>query len=123
MLVLKSQANNYLPTSQQVGVRLVVDEVGEATFPDNAGFTLSPGRSIEVLLEKEKVIRMNLPSGSCRNVKNDWENQIFNDTNYSIEVSLYEAGWPSWDTHPPQLSSNPQLTSSVNKYDIRFRCA
>uniref|UniRef100_A0A915HPJ6 Uncharacterized protein n=1 Tax=Romanomermis culicivorax TaxID=13658 RepID=A0A915HPJ6_ROMCU len=64
-IVLNVSQDTYLETSLSAGFRFSVNDPDDEILPDSDGRILSPGFSIDVVLQHRIMNRLNWPHGSC----------------------------------------------------------
>ncbi|XP_064609285.1 amiloride-sensitive sodium channel subunit beta-like [Liolophura sinensis] len=65
-LELFIEQDEYVPSvSQEAGARVVVHTRGKVPFPEDEGFTVSPGYMTSVGMRKTSIIRLGYPHGNC----------------------------------------------------------
>ncbi|XP_069171445.1 uncharacterized protein [Procambarus clarkii] len=66
-LTINIQQNNYVALlSQEIGLRMIVHSPYQLPFPEDEGFNVSPGNSINVVVTTKKLEKVGEPHGDCK---------------------------------------------------------
>ena len=84
-VLLYSNLTDYLPTTEEAGVRIAVHEKGQVPFPDTLGYSAPTGLLSSFGLRLRRFTRLPAPYGLCRPDSLHRDRYIYRDFRYSVE--------------------------------------